>query len=101
MTFSSLLRRPSALAPLVMSLAALALIATVLAATGNAAQGGAPHDEGAPARIFQLLMLLQLPITAVFAARWLPRAPRPALLVLLLQGGAALVAIATIVWLES
>lgn len=99
MTLSSLLRRPSAFAPLAMSLAALALIATVLATTGNAAQG-APHDEGAPARLFQLLILLQLPISAVFAASWLPRAPRSASLVLLLQGGAALLAIATIVWLE-
>lgn len=99
-TFSSLLRKPSAFAPLAMSLAALALIAGVLAAGANAADEAAAHDERAPARLFQLLILLQLPISATFAAKWLPRAPRPALLVLFLQGGAALLAIATIVWLE-
>ena len=99
-TFSSLLRKPSALVPLAMSFAALALIATVLATGGNAAREAAPHDERAPARLFQLLILLQLPISAVFAAKWLPRAPRAALLVLLLQLGAAVLAIGTIVWLE-
>jgi len=83
-----------------MSLAALALIAVVLVTAGNAAQEAAPHDERAPARLFQLLILLQVPISAVFAGKWLPRAPRPALLVLLLQVGAALLAVATIVWLE-
>jgi len=99
-TFSSLLRKPSAFAPLAMSLAAFALIATVLAAVGNGAPAAPPHDEGTPARLFQLLILLQVPISAVFAGKWLPRAPRPALLVLLLQVGAALLAVATIVWLE-
>lgn len=100
MTFSSLLRRPSAFAPLAMSLAALALIAAVLATVGDVAQDAAPHDEGTPARLFQLLIFLQVPLSAVFAGKWLPRAPRSALLVLLLQGAAALLGIATIVWLE-
>jgi hypothetical protein len=85
-----------------MSLAALLLIAAALAGwlpvppVGN----DAPHDEGTPARLFQLLMLLQVPSCAVFAGKWLPRAPRPALLVLLLQVSVAALTIATIVWLE-
>jgi heme A synthase len=99
-TVSSLLRKPSAFAPLAMSLAALALIAVVVATAGNAAPEAAPHDERAPARLFQLLMLLQIPVGAVFAAKWLPRAPRPALRVLFLQASAALLAIATIMWFE-
>lgn len=99
-TFSSLLRKPSAFGPLAMSLAALALIAGVLATAGNAAPEAAPHDERAPARLFQLLILLQLPLSAAFVVKWLPRAPRLALLVLVLQGGAVLLAVATIVWLE-
>jgi hypothetical protein len=79
-----------------MSLAAFALIGLVLATVGVTQ----PEDEGAPARVFQLLMVLQVPIAALFAARWLRRSPRAAALVLLLQAGAALLAVATIVWLE-
>jgi hypothetical protein len=37
---------------------------------------------------------------AWFALTWLPRAPRPAMLILTLQGCAAVVAIALIVMLE-
>jgi hypothetical protein len=99
-TFLSLLRKPSAFAPLVMSVAALALIAAVVATAGHVPQAAVPHDERAPARLFQLLMLLQLPIIGVFAGKWLPRALRPALLVLSLQVGAVLFALGTIVVLE-
>jgi hypothetical protein len=97
MTFTSLLRKPSAFAPLAMSVSALGLIAAavtgLIAVTPQA-------DEGTPARLFQLLIVLQVPIAALFAAKWLPRAPRPALFVLALQLGAALLAIVTILWLE-
>jgi hypothetical protein len=97
MTFTSLLKLPSAFAPLAMSFAAFLLIVAVLSTVGITH----PQDEGAPARIFQLLIALQLPIIAYFALKWLPRNPRPALLVLLLQIGMASLAVATIAWLES
>jgi len=100
MTLGALLRKPGAFAPLAMSLAALALIAAVVATVGVTAGVTQPHDERTPARIFQLLLLLQVPIAAAFAISWLPRAPRPAALVLLMQAGAALMAVAAIVWLE-
>lgn len=100
MTFLRLLRKPSAFLPLALSLAALLLIAFVRGTDGNAAPPSAPHDERAPARLFQLLILLQLPFCAMFAIRWWPRAPRNASLVLGLQASAVLVALATIVWLE-
>jgi len=51
-------------------------------------------DEGAAARVYQLLMAAQAPIVAYFAITWVPRAPREALLVLALQVGAALLALA-------
>lgn len=89
------LKQPSAFLPLLLSGAALALV------LGHAAIYGVVHaaDEGTPAHLFQLLMTAQLPIMAFFAIRWLPRAPRPALLVLTLQAGAALAAMAAVVFL--
>jgi hypothetical protein len=100
--FVSLLRKPSAYAPLVMSIAALTLIGAAVAGwmPVRPAPSAGRADEGTAARVFQLLMLLQLPFIGVFAGRWLPRAPRPAVRVLLWQAGAACVALATIVCLE-
>lgn len=97
MTFRELIGRPSAAAPLAMSLAAFLLIIGVLSTVGVTH----PQDEGTPARVFQLLILLQAPIIGFFAVKWLPRCPRPALVVLCLQVGAALLAVATVAWLES
>jgi hypothetical protein len=85
-------KQPSALFPLLMSLAALAMV------LGNAAIFGVVHeaDEGAVAHIFQLLIVVQIPIVAFFAIKWLPRAPKETLLVLALQAGAALAAMAAV-----
>ena len=78
-----------------MSLAALAM------ALGNAAIFGVvpEADEGAAAHIFQLLMVVQIPIVAFFAIKWLPRAPKETLHVLALQAGAGLAAIAAVFFL--
>jgi hypothetical protein len=94
----TLLRRPSAFLPLGMSLAALALVVWFVASFG-VVRGA--HDEGAAARIFQILMVAQIPIVGYFALTWLPRAHRPAAVILALQVAAGLVAIATVVRLES
>lgn len=96
MTFKSLLMRPSASVPLAMSCAAFGLIVAVLATVGATHQ----EDEGTAAHIFQLLIVLQLPFIAVFALKWLPKSPRLAVLVLLLQFGAAALAIASIALIE-
>ena len=94
---NSLLKQPSAWLPLVMSLAALVLVLGYVAIFGIV-----PHtDERAPARIFQLIMVTQLPITAYFAFKWLPMRPLQALLVLALQAGAWIIPIVTVMWLES
>ena len=91
----SAMKQPSALVPIAMSLAAIALV------LGHAAVFGIVHeaDEGTPAHIFQLLMAGQAPLVLYFAFKWLPRDPGQALLVLALQGGAALAAIAAVVFL--
>lgn len=93
---TSLWKQWSALVPIGMSLASLALVLGYAAFVGVEPQ----EDEGTAARIYQLLMSLQVPIVAYFAIRWLPRQFRSALLVLVAQGAAWLAALAALYWLE-
>ena len=97
MTTPSLFKQPSALLPLAMSLVATALFAYYVLTHGYDASAP-PHDERAPARIWQLLMGLQLPIILWFAVRWLPRDPRRALIVLALQFVAGVTAVVPVVY---
>src|SRR5438552_17970656 len=85
----STIKQPSAFIPLVMSLAALAIVLGHVALFGAAREA----DEGTAAHLWPLLMPGQLPIVAFFALKWLPRTPKQALLVLALQSVAGLVAI--------
>jgi hypothetical protein len=91
----AMLKRPSALFPLALSLASLGLV------LGHYAMFGIVHeaDEGTAAHIFQILMAAQIPVVAFFAVKWLPRIPRQAMLVLVLQGLAALAAFASVFFL--
>lgn len=59
----SVLKRPSAYLPLIMSAAGLALVLV------HAARYGIVHDadEGTSAHLFQILMVAQVPIVAFFA----------------------------------
>ena len=95
-TVSSAVKRPSALIPLGMSSLALCLVVGHIAIFGVARQ----PDEGAEAHLWQLLMAGQLPVILFFAIVWLPRHPRQALLVLLLQLVAALAAAAPVFLLK-
>ena len=90
------LKQPDAWLPLLMSLAALGLVVGHVALFGIT-RGG---DESATARIFQLLIIGQLPIIAFFALRRLTIKPREALWVLAGQVGAAAAAVALVVILE-
>lgn len=92
----STLKTPSAFLPLAMSFAALATVLVHVAMFGIAREA----DEGTAAHIWQILMAAQIPIVAFFAIKWLPRTPRQALLVLALQGGAALAALAPVFFLD-
>jgi hypothetical protein len=91
MTISTM-KKPSAWIPLAMSLAALALVLGHVALFGAAREA----DEGTAAHLWQLLMAGQVPIVAFFALKWLPQAPRQALLILALQAGAGLAALAPV-----
>jgi hypothetical protein len=91
-SFGGIVKKPSALVPLMMSLAALAEVVVSIAIFGVVHE----TDEGTAAHIWQLLMAGQMPILAFFAVKWLPRAPRQTLYVLALQTSAALAAMAPV-----
>lgn len=85
----SLIKLPTALLPLLMSLGALAAAIIQLVVAGPVRKA----DENAVVHLWQLLMAGQVPIVALFAFTWLPRARRSAFQVLMLQAGLALVAL--------
>ena len=89
------LKKPSALAPIAMSLAGLVLVLV------HAARYGIVHeaDEGTSAHLFQILMVAQVPVIAFFAIKWLPRTPQQARLVLALQFIAVVAAFASVFFL--
>jgi uncharacterized membrane protein HdeD (DUF308 family) len=91
----SLIKQPSVLLLLAMSLAALTLV------LGHAAVFGVVHeaDEGAAAHIWQILMAGQLPILLYFILKWLPRQPRQSLQILALLAGTWLANFAAVYWL--
>ena len=92
MNVSAMMKQPSAFIPMAMSLAALATVVVHVVLVGTARQ----VDEGVAAHLWQLLMALQIPFIAFFAIKWLPRAPRQALLILAFQAAAALAALAPV-----
>jgi membrane-bound ClpP family serine protease len=96
LTVTTLLRKPSAWLPLALSLAAIGLIVAHVALVGVARQA----DEGAEARIFQLLMLIDAVAIGAFAVRWLPVAPQAAFSVLALQLMLAAIPLITIAALD-
>ncbi|MGQ0648111.1 MAG: hypothetical protein ACT4P7_11100 [Gemmatimonadaceae bacterium] len=92
LTFSTIMKHPSAFLPVAMSTAALLLVLITVARFGVVHEA----DEGTAAHIWQLLMGMQLPVVMWFAVVWLPRAPRQAVYVLALQVGAGLAALAPV-----
>ena len=55
-------------------------------------------DEGSQAHLWQLLVAGEVPLVAYFAVTWLPRARRPALVVLALQATAVILLAAAPLW---
>lgn len=79
-----------------MSLAALAVVVGTVAIFGVVREA----DEGAAAHIWQILIAGQVPFVAFFAIRWLPSAPKQALIILCLQFAAGLAACAPVFLLK-
>ena len=92
----SLLRRPSAFVPIMMSAVVMALIVVHLTRAGVVREA----DEGTEAHLFQILMPAQAPIIGFFAATWLRRQPRAAVAVLAIQIAAALAVIGVVFFLH-
>jgi hypothetical protein len=88
----AILKHLSAFLPVVMSLGAIAAILLFIGVHGTAPQA----DEGAEAHIWQLLMAGQIPIILFFAVKWLPQSPRDAAIVLAVQLGAVIAAMAPV-----
>ncbi len=91
----SLLRRPTAFVPLLMSATALGIVIGYAALFGVARQS----DEGTAAHLWQLLMAGQVPIIILFVVRWFRADPKRSIVVLTCQIGAALAAMFPVWWL--
>jgi hypothetical protein len=79
-----------------MSLVALAIVIGYAAMFGTARQA----DERTAAHLWQLLLAGQMPVIVFFAIKWLPAELRQALLVLVVQVGAALAAMFPVWWFQ-
>lgn len=75
-------RKASARIPVVMSLIALVLVAVQVSVHGLSPE----PDEGALAHLYQLLVVGQIPVIALFVLRWFRLAPLQGLRVVVAQG---------------
>jgi hypothetical protein len=92
----SVMKQPSAWLPIVMSVAALALVLVHVEIFGVVHEA----DEGTAAHLWQLLMAGQAPLVLYCAGKWLRKAPVQALGVLALQVVAILAACAPVYLLQ-
>lgn len=102
---TSAFRAISGWIPLLMSGAATALLVGYLATGPHdphlvIEHGVARPDESATARLWQFLIVLQLPLMGGFAIRWFPRQPRQAVAMLALHALAVVAATVPVLLLE-
>ena len=90
------LRQPLAFLPIGFSLAAFAVTAIAITANGVVHEA----DEGTPAHLFQLFMAASFIMSVAFTIRWLAHAPWQALRILAIQFGAALIAVAPVLYFK-
>jgi len=83
----SLIKNPSVWLPLLMSSVVLAVMLYYFTRVGIVREA----DEGVGAHVFQILMPLQLPIIVFFVTRYLPKQPKEASMILILQLAAAFI----------
>lgn len=78
---NSVLKKPSGWVPVVLSFGILLMeLGFVLFGSQEP-----EADEGAGAHLFQIWLVLEFFFVAFFAAAWLPREPKPAMRVLIVQ----------------
>lgn len=92
----ALARQPTAMFPMIMSLAALLLLGSflLLASQGVIPLRAPDGDEGLAAHLWQLLMVGQLPLIAWFSLRWFLQRPVQTIVILGVQ---AILAFASVV----
>ncbi|MBI3335814.1 MAG: hypothetical protein HY001_04960 [Candidatus Portnoybacteria bacterium] len=90
---NSIIKKPSAWIPIVLSLAVLATMLIYIAIAGAPTR---QPDEGTAAHLFQIWLVLEALMIGFFAIKWLPQRPKQALLVLAIQIVAALAACAPV-----
>ncbi len=94
-SFRVVMKMPSAILPLALSLAALSVV------LAHAAIFGVTHekDEGTAAHLWQLLIGGALTVMIFFAAKWMPRATKQALAVLIIVSALMLANFAAVYFL--
>ena len=91
----SLIKQPSALVPIGLSLLALAVLGGYVALYGTQRQ----EDEGAAAHLWQLLILAHGPAILVFLGKWAIREPMQTAIVFAIQITALVAALAPVLLL--
>jgi len=94
---TAILKKPSAWVPIAMSTIALLLVVGYVALFGVQKSTG---DESTIARIFQLLLVGQVPVVGYFAIKWFPKHQKQALQIVAIQILAAIVPFLTVFFLE-
>ncbi len=89
--------KPSAWIPFAMSAVALVMVVGYVMLFGVQQSSG---DEGIMARLFQLLLVGQIPVIGYFVVKWYPRNSKQVLKTVVLQILAALVPFLTVFFLE-
>jgi len=77
----TLIRKPLAWIPVVLPLLIIAMLGYALTTHGVTRDA----DEGTEAHLFQIWIVLEFILVSVFAARWLPRLPKQAGMIIALQ----------------
>lgn len=91
------IKTPSAWVPIALSLIVVATMLVFIAVSGAPTR---QSDEGTGAHLFQMWLVVEFLMIAFFAAKWLPKKPKEALIVLAIQIVAALAACAPIVYFK-
>lgn len=93
---NSTIKKPSAWIPIVISIIFFAYIVIFISIFGIVRE----KDEGTGAHLFQIWLALEPFMVGFFAVKWLPRAPKPVLLILALQVVAALLPISVVFYFK-
>lgn len=78
---NSLIKKPSAWLPVVLSLAIIAVLVYFFTVYGIVHD----EDEGVAAHLFQLWLVLEVLMIPFFAIKWLPQQPKQAAVILAFQ----------------